>query len=630
MVAWTPTPGLFGIQYNPLLCPKAVAEVPSCHLAKVMQGIPHDDIRSETLTDPNFCCGFRTMEELRSGQIFSALKPAAPLELNPSAWPSQVCLANPTRKDELNPLPIPQYSPLAALLLAKPRAIVKNLMSRGGNWILPVPDLCVFLAGYYTLAAVTSGAWVPAGLVLPHMVIGATVGRLSGLLWVSLLKHSASIGPTLTWVKAVQPVIEALKPAKLDVEQDAGVLAMVGAAAFLSGSGALVLFVVVLILELTWDPYIIPVVVLAMVTARITAGLFGSHGLYHELIEVQCFPLLPEHEHWKHRSWQVRDILEADEARARNFETGATGWRSVTEEALTVAGTSFSSARGWQSQVHDTPASGLPEPSTELTPAQTAPSPSAAGPSAANAASVASTQPVAEELSVPSWHTGTLVYLKRFSTISDIETTLDKLLPGDDKPMINGFPVVEDEGGQLCGLVTRSALKGFHRYQLGLAGIEVCDRQGSITGAEYDALGRSLIQNPVDSASMVSFGRGRPAPETAQSASEKFDLGDIMDMAPWVLEENAPVHQAHVLFRAVGIRHVVVVDKAYRPVGILTRKSLMPARLPGDESPLVRRRAAAQSGNSEGQQQPRAMAAGRSWSVSDFPETSEREDPDWT
>merc|ERR1719217_101769 len=51
-------------------------------------------------------------------------------------------------------------------------------------------------------------------------------------------------------------------------------------------------------------------------------------------------------------------------------------------------------------------------------------------------------------------------------------------------------------------------------------------------------------------------------------------------MAPFTVGENSPLHHAFALFRQLGLRHLVVTDGQNRPVGVLTRKSLMPWRTP--------------------------------------------------
>eukprot|EP00899_Mesostigma_viride_P022223 jgi/Mesvir1/3185/Mv16341-RA.2 len=52
------------------------------------------------------------------------------------------------------------------------------------------------------------------------------------------------------------------------------------------------------------------------------------------------------------------------------------------------------------------------------------------------------------------------------------------------------------------------------------------------------------------------------------------DLGPYMHKAPCVVYPETSVIRIHMLFRALGVRHVIVIDHSNRPVGIITRKDL--------------------------------------------------------
>ena len=58
---------------------------------------------------------------------------------------------------------------------------VKVLLQRGFPHMLSWQVLIVFCIVYFFLAAITAGISVPAGLVVPMMLIGASYGRLIGL-----------------------------------------------------------------------------------------------------------------------------------------------------------------------------------------------------------------------------------------------------------------------------------------------------------------------------------------------------------------------------------------------------------------------------------------------------------------
>ena len=53
------------------------------------------------------------------------------------------------------------------------------------------------------------------------------------------------------------------------------------------------------------------------------------------------------------------------------------------------------------------------------------------------------------------------------------------------------------------------------------------------------------------------------------------------------IEENFSLHRTYIVFRTLGLRHLMVVDMASRVVGIITRKDLMGFNL---EEKLVNRK----------------------------------------
>eukprot|EP00932_Pfiesteria_piscicida_P022114 SRR837773.8879.p1 GENE.SRR837773.8879~~SRR837773.8879.p1 ORF type:complete len:269 (-),score=62.86 SRR837773.8879:192-998(-) len=81
---------------------------------------------------------------------------------------------------------------------------------------------------------------------------------------------------------------------------DPGLGALIGAAAFLGGSGRVTLFTTVMMVEITGDPVMIFPVGFATVFAVLMGNLI-NHGLYHSLIDVQSWPYLPD-------NWQSDEL----------------------------------------------------------------------------------------------------------------------------------------------------------------------------------------------------------------------------------------------------------------------------------------------------------------------------------
>jgi len=482
--------------------------------------------RIQNLSD-DYCCGFDSLDQFNKTKIFyDRFKPAAPIKMNvgdEEYWPRGACPES--RFDKANHVDIGQYSAAGALLLAPQHAVVRNLLTHGAPEVVPATDILIFVAIYFILAAMTSGAWIPSGLVLPMMIMGACVGRLCGIASIRILGEALYHREALPWVPEVQNLIRVLDHQQVVNPQDAGVLAMVGAAAFMSGSGSLVLFVIVLMLELTLDPFLTVVVALAALTARCTAHFLGSKGLYHELIDVQSLPFLHEHEHWRQRSWVVEDVLKEDQKRNMFFMHVGSTWYEETNIDI---------------RVHNLPGPegrNSPQATTELsTDGEILPANVRAFPQAL-----------------------TPITVNKHTTIARIRSVLTLCLPGDAEPLANGFPVVEDNG-VLCGLVTRRDLQDLLHHN----GVSDVDRHH---------LGRSLLglSAPQRTGSLPAYG---------SNDLFEIDIGTVMDAAPFIVQRLMPVHQAFLLFRQLGLRHVVVVDDNHKPLGVLTRKSLMPWRTP--------------------------------------------------
>ena len=408
-----------------------------------------------------------------------------------SDWPRGPCQG--AIWDDQEKTYMDHYSPAAALTLVTPTAVVRNLLVRGAPGVLPYSTVGAFALGYFILAALSSTAWMPGGLLVPMMCIGAAAGRLYGLFWVLVL-GGAPPSLAIPWVPELKPLLQALYPDTQPLPMEPGILAFAGCAAFLSGSGSLVMFVLVLLLEVTMEPFLIPVILISILSARTVTSVMKAHGLYHELMNVQSLPFLSETPHWRQSHYVVEDLLRQDAKTQRDM------WRREHPFG--------------------------PDPEGQF------------------------------EREFPE-----VISLTRRATEADIVAALEKRLPGAEQVEIHGFPVVEppsavEPGGQLCGLVTREAL-------LGLLVNRADDSntpQGVVLRASRSE--RSLVREPF---------------------SQHFSatgLEDVMDSAPFVVQGSTPVVQAHMLFARCGLRHVVVVDSGHRPIGVLTRKSLMPWRTP--------------------------------------------------
>jgi chloride channel 7 len=186
--------------------------------------------------------------------------------------------------------------------------------------------LFIFLVVYFLLALITSGFSAPSGLVIPMMTIGGTMGRLIGLLALEGRRagYMADDGPFKFYIKWMANmfisdnerdsafVINQAAGRKFIAEDpppDPGVYAMIGAAAFMGGSGRVTMFLAVVMIELTNDVTFMPAIALAVIIGTIVGNLTGVHGLYHALIPVQNLPYLEESPSSDMRKAPVEDIM---------------------------------------------------------------------------------------------------------------------------------------------------------------------------------------------------------------------------------------------------------------------------------------------------------------------------------
>ncbi|KJY02505.1 voltage gated chloride channel like protein [Zymoseptoria brevis] len=129
------------------------------------------------------------------------------------------------------------------------------------------------------LVIISYGCKVPAGIFVPSMAIGASFGRMVGVL-VQALHESF---PNSAYFAACDPDVTCITP---------GTYAFLGAGAALSGIMHLTVSVVVIMFELTGAlTYILP----TMITVGITKGVserFGKGGIADRMIWFNGFPFL--------------------------------------------------------------------------------------------------------------------------------------------------------------------------------------------------------------------------------------------------------------------------------------------------------------------------------------------------
>ena len=174
------------------------------------------------------------------------------------------------------------YSDMAMLWLNGGVKGVKVLLQRGFPHMISPETLALFCVVYFFLAAITAGTSVPAGLVVPMLLIGGSMGRLMGL-------------GALEFHKLMCTTYEPLDGSKMyDVYHwsthfrwmirdcrlpDPGTFAVIGMASFMGGSGRITVMLATVILELTADAGLIAPVGITCVIAMLVGNLF-NHGTF--------------------------------------------------------------------------------------------------------------------------------------------------------------------------------------------------------------------------------------------------------------------------------------------------------------------------------------------------------------
>jgi H+/Cl- antiporter ClcA len=175
---------------------------------------------------------------------------------------------------------------------------VKVLLQRGFPHLISEKTLFVFFIVYFILAAITAGTSVPAGLVVPMLLIGGSMGRLFGYEWmkfkttlcnnyVNLEEDPTSPGrfDMYYWAATYRWIV---RDCKLP---DPGTFACIGMASFMGGSGRITVMLAIVMLELTGDAGMIAPVGIVCIIAMIVGNMF-NHGLYHGLIPLMNIPFL--------------------------------------------------------------------------------------------------------------------------------------------------------------------------------------------------------------------------------------------------------------------------------------------------------------------------------------------------
>ncbi|WOL12689.1 chloride channel protein CLC-c [Canna indica] len=172
------------------------------------------------------------------------------------------------------------YNDLASLFLNTNDDAIRNLFSGGTDNEFCISTLFIFFIAVYCLGLVTYGIAIPSGLFIPVILSGATYGRIIGTL----------LGPVS--------------------DLDPGLFAVLGAAAFLGGTMRMTVSVCVILLELTNDLLMLPLVMLVLLISKTVADSFNK-GVYDQIVKMKGLPFMEAHAEPYMRNLVAGDVVSA-------------------------------------------------------------------------------------------------------------------------------------------------------------------------------------------------------------------------------------------------------------------------------------------------------------------------------
>lgn len=170
------------------------------------------------------------------------------------------------------------YNDLASLIFNTNDDAIRNLFSKDTDSEFQYSSVLIFLITCFFLSIFSYGVVVPAGLFVPVIVTGASYGRFVGMLVGSHtnLHH--------------------------------GLYAVLGAASLLGGTMRMTVSLCVIILELTNNLLLLPLIMLVLLVSKTTADTFNSN-IYDLIMKAKGFPYLEAHAEPYMRQLTVSDVV---------------------------------------------------------------------------------------------------------------------------------------------------------------------------------------------------------------------------------------------------------------------------------------------------------------------------------
>ncbi|KAK4758382.1 hypothetical protein SAY87_019683 [Trapa incisa] len=171
-----------------------------------------------------------------------------------------------------------QYNDLASLFFNTNDDAIRNLLSLGTVKEFHLSTLFVFFVAIYFLGIITYGIAIPSGLFIPVILAGSSYGRLVGRL----------LGPLSNL--------------------DTGLFALLGAASFLGGTMRMTVSLCVILLELTNNLLMLPLVMLELLISKTVADCF-NRGVYDQIVTLKGLPYMEAHAEPYMRNLVAGDVV---------------------------------------------------------------------------------------------------------------------------------------------------------------------------------------------------------------------------------------------------------------------------------------------------------------------------------
>ncbi|XP_024361602.1 chloride channel protein CLC-d [Physcomitrium patens] len=174
-----------------------------------------------------------------------------------------------------------EYNDLATIFFNTQDDAIRNLFSTNTPNEYTTRSLLTFLVMFFSLAVLTFGTAVPSGQFVPGIMIGATYGRLVGILVVNASRKNSV---------------------------DEGTYALLGAASFLGGSMRMTVSLCVIMVEITNNLQLLPLIMLVLLISKAVGDAFNN-GFYEEQVKLRSLPLLESRPQRFMRTLAAKDAI---------------------------------------------------------------------------------------------------------------------------------------------------------------------------------------------------------------------------------------------------------------------------------------------------------------------------------